>query len=178
MSVEIDQYLETLKRLTGAKNDSELADALGKAKQTISSWRRRGTVPTDVQYTLADLYGPEAALFREVRAATTERERQAILAVFLSLFDQHRAELDPSDGRDRYILWAQAFLHCEDDIRNAIHALGFVDPSDNQFTIAEMVKAMIDTGKVPGVRRALDVWVRRVEPVDQIGLPIKADRPS
>ncbi len=159
MNTALEEYLETLKRLTGAKTDAELAAAIGKAKQTVSSWRRRGDVPCSVQYELVDRYGPEAGLYPEIKHVSSEREKQAILAVYLSLFDQHRSILDPFISREHYISWAQAFLHCEDDIRSAIRSLGFLGPGDNQFTVAEMIKAMIDTGKLPAVHEALEIWL-------------------
>lgn len=171
MGKSVNEYIDDIRALTGSATDSDLAAYLGKAKQTVSSWRRRGAVPMDVQYLLADRFGPQAALYGEVEYATTSRERQATFAVLLSIYDEFRVECDPASDSERYIAWAQAFDQCELDIRNAVRQLGFVGAGDNQFTVSEMVKVMIRTGKLPQVKRALDVWVREVDPDTDTEVP-------
>lgn len=164
MASAIDEYIETLKRLTKTETDSELAAWLGKAKQTVSSWRRRGKVPYELQYELADRFGPEAALYKEVKYATTSRERQAIVTVWLKLFDRYRSHRDPANDASAYISWAQAMLHCELDIRDAVRSVGFLDEGDNQMTVAEVVLVLINTGKLPAVNRAIDVFYLGIDP--------------
>lgn len=44
----LEAVLERVANITGAKNDSALARALSVTPQTVSSWRRRGTIPYEV----------------------------------------------------------------------------------------------------------------------------------
>lgn len=171
MPEAIDDYLDNVKKLAGVQQDSELAELLGKAKQTVSSWRRRGNVPLDVQYELADRFGPDAAMLREVVYATSSRERQVIVAIWLALYDWYRSAGNPRESESRYIDWAQALLHCENDIRDAVRSFSFNSgrkghPYD-QHTLAELVRVMINTGQLPEAKRAIDIYVRGVAPDDE-----------
>ncbi len=155
--MHVNEYLDTLKQLTGVNSDVQLAERIGVAKQTISTWRRRGNVPLSVELRLADELGPEASFSNEFRYAHTSRERQAILAVFLSLYDANKGRCDPVENRDRYLKWSQAFLHCEGEITDAIRKIGFV--SQDSFTMAEMIRTLIERGGLPSVAHALDVFL-------------------
>ncbi len=43
-----EEQIERIKKVYGSKTDVAMADALGISKGTISSWKKRGGVPTDV----------------------------------------------------------------------------------------------------------------------------------
>jgi len=46
-AIEINAILDRVARLTGAKSDAALAEALNTSRQVISGWRKRGTIPYD-----------------------------------------------------------------------------------------------------------------------------------
>ncbi|MBK8638049.1 MAG: helix-turn-helix domain containing protein [Chromatiaceae bacterium] len=49
--------LDRLRQILGVKNDTDLAEALGKAKNTISTWRARNTKPFEICEQIADQRG-------------------------------------------------------------------------------------------------------------------------
>lgn len=166
MGNEVDDYLAMLKEHARVNTDTELAQLLGKPKQTISSWRRRGTVPTEAQYEIAERFGPELALFPEVRYATTRREAQIMLAVFLGIFDDLRDARNPALQSDFYLLWAQAFDHCQDHIRSVMRQQGFSSANSNPFFAAQELRMMVRHGEIPEVQRAIDIWVKGIAPIE------------
>jgi len=163
MTKRIDVYINTLKRLTETKTDTALAASLGLAKQTISSWRRRETVPLAQQYELVDQYGSEAAFSNEVNFVATQREKQVIMHVFLSLYDKHKAQHDPSSNPRRYNDWAQAFLNFEYQLERLIREHGFVAEENGLFdrvAIAQAILAKIAAGDFSEVQHSFDVFLR------------------
>jgi hypothetical protein len=166
MAEPIELYIDRLKLLTGATSDTELAESIGVAKQTISSWRRRGTVPTSKQYFLTSLLGPEAAFYPEVGYATTARERQVVLAAFLELFDRLRERHDPSHNARRYSDWAQALLNFEDDLQKVIRATGFVTINEklqvgelDRSTLAQYLVKLVAEGKLEQATRSFETFL-------------------
>ncbi|KQX34092.1 hypothetical protein ASD04_17785 [Devosia sp. Root436] len=163
MTSEIEEYLSLLKKLTGATSDTDLATKLGKAKQTVSSWRRRGSIPLEVQYELAEQYGPEATPFPEIKYAVQMRERLIATTVFLSLFDEQRAELEPKDDPSRYVSWGRLFEHVELELMKAARKVREASLDGDPFAAAELVKGLLRAGKLPDVQRSIDIWIRDVE---------------
>lgn len=64
MSVEVErpksveQLLDELRHRLGARNDKELAEHIGVHKSTISTWKRRGHIPTEHLTVLSVSGGP------------------------------------------------------------------------------------------------------------------------
>jgi transcriptional regulator with XRE-family HTH domain len=146
---EVDGYLDVLRRLAGASSDAELAEKLGIAKQTISSWRRRGTVPSKSQQAFA----------RQLRYWKESREWQLVLAVMLATFDINKAGGTPLPFSE-YVKWGAALSHSEDGIRSALRKLEAATGRDRDPALVEMMMVMLRAGNVPGVTEAIDVWVR------------------
>ncbi|GGA82408.1 hypothetical protein GCM10011491_07270 [Brucella endophytica] len=166
MTKRIDVYISTLKRLTRTETDTALASALGVAKQTISSWRRRETVPWRLQYELIDKYGPEAAFNNEINYVATQREKQVILHVFLALYDIHKDRFDPSKDPRRYNDWAQAFLNFEYQLERLIREAGFVGEENGLFdrvAIADAILKKIESGELEDATHSFDVFLHDSE---------------
>lgn len=156
---EVDGYLDVLRRLAGASSDAELAEKLGIAKQTISSWRRRGTVPSKSQQAFARQLGPEALADPALRYWKESREWQLVLAVMLATFDINKAGGTPLPFSE-YVKWGAALSHSEDGIRSALRKLEAATGRDRDPALVEMMMVMLRAGNVPGVTEAIDVWVR------------------
>lgn len=159
MVSEVDEYIETLRRLTGATTDAELAERLGVAKQTISSWRRRGSVPAKSQQAFAAQLGPEAIVDPALRYWKESREWQLVLAVMLATFDINRPSRRTLDFGE-YVKWGEALSHSEEAIRAALRKLQSAAGKDDPAALAEMMLVMIRAGKVPELQHAIDIWVR------------------
>lgn len=146
MKKPIDLYIENLKRLAGAKSDSELARSLSLSKQAIAAWRRRGAVPLAQQQILAALYGPEAAFDEEIGYTASLRERVAIMAAFLRLYDRYRYILDPRDDNAAYENWAETLLAFETDMQKLVRSSGWIgvdkDGSPSVFTTNEIGRVL------------------------------------
>lgn len=163
MNKRIDTYIETLKRLTNTTSDTALASELGVAKQTISSWRRRESVPLSQQYELIDKYGPEAAFNNEVNFVATQREKQVVLHVFLAVYDAFKARHDPSEKSSRYNDWAQAFLNFEYNLERLIREEGFTGESEgliDRSMMADAIVKRIKEGKFEPADRSLQVFLK------------------
>jgi hypothetical protein len=143
MASAIDEYLDRLKRLLGAGTDAELAARLRKAKQTISSWRRRGAVPHKEEMALAELYGPDAAFSEYARHVYSARERRVLQAVFLTLFEQDRKHLDPRQDASFYLVWADLFASVEDELRGTLRDNGFVRLHEDETVSIEEESALV-----------------------------------
>ncbi len=126
MKKPIDLYIDNLKRLVGAKSDSELAKSLSLSKQAIAAWRRREAVPLAQQRILTGLYGPAAAFNEEIGYDASMKERQAILSAFLRIFDQNRKLLDPTSHPSAYEHWAEALLSFESDMQRLVRSGGWI----------------------------------------------------
>lgn len=162
MTKRIDLYISTLKQITGTETDTALASALGLAKQTISSWRRRESVPLNQQYELIDKYGPQAAFSNEVNFVATQREKQVILHVFLALYDAHRKRHDPSENPRRYNDWAQALLNFEYELERLIRQQGFLGEEGgliDRVAIAEAILQKVESGQLEHVQHSFDVFL-------------------
>jgi len=164
---DVDDYLGELRRLAGAGDDAELADKLGIAKQTISSWRRRGAVPSKAQQAIADKLGPEALADPALRFWKESREWQLVLAVMLATYDINSGRTAAPFAE--YVKWGAALAHSEDRIRSALRQLATVAGRDRDAALVEMMLVMVRAGNVPGVEEAIDVWVRDKYGIDAKG---------
>lgn len=57
--INIDHITQRLRSLTGARNDVQMARALGVAQNTIAGWRRRKTIPWDILIRVHHEYGAD-----------------------------------------------------------------------------------------------------------------------
>lgn len=138
--------IEALKGQLGALSDEELAADLGMGKSTISSWRRRGTLPSRVERDIADRYGltfDEAVL----RLNSDHGSRETLLkaAFYYALIELSRDA--PALDAEGALKLSQELAAAEKEIKAAIAGLAS-KPSYKGIVGAAMFLADVATGKV------------------------------
>jgi Bacteriophage CI repressor helix-turn-helix domain len=159
--MNISNYITKLKTFAKVSTDAELADKLQVARQTVTSWRRRGSVPLSVELKIIDRYGPNAAFSPEFKYASTTREERVLLAFFLLIFSEN-ADLKLLKNDNRLVEdWASAFTLNWETVRDLMRGAGFL--SESSWPMISALKSAYDDGLMPEVEKSIDLWTAKLK---------------
>jgi transcriptional regulator with XRE-family HTH domain len=160
--MDIAEYIVSLKRITASKTDADLADKIGVARQTVTSWRRRGSIPLSVELKIADIYGPDAAFSPEFRYAVSAREERAISCFFLMIFAEQAKIGELQSNPERFENWAAAIELNRDYVRKILREIGFL--TEESWPMIAVLKHTFDVGLMPELEVSLALWTKEKQP--------------
>lgn len=88
----VGSYIEKMKRVYRVETDEQLAAKLGKAKQTIASWRRRNTIPDSVVAHMTRAFGLNFANVDGSIEESTYSTDDCIQAAKMAVFERFLAQ--------------------------------------------------------------------------------------
>lgn len=154
MSVDVDAFLQALKKRLSTRTDEELASYLGVSKKTVSSWRSRGRVPYSVQvaYPLqpAELY----AVVEKEGLSNAEQMEIVTRAVALHLRDRYRDLIDTDSREDGYLFWSAELPRIMARVER--HARARAHPTMHLVSVIGELIDSIERGEILIFAEALD----------------------
>ena len=149
MEEPIRVYIERLKAALGVTTDEEAASKLGISKQAIANWRRRGSVPLEVEIRLVNSFGPDFARSEIARDVSVLRENEVVYATTLHVYFKIAERPGGKPTFEELRSLGYIFKEIEGSIRSIVREVSF--ENENSVTLLEIMIALVDAGKIPAV---------------------------